>query len=271
MTWWFSACHRSPSKHYIKRLVGLPGDRIVYRDKQLVINGEPVSVEAGGCCASAMDAMPAWASSAWVSAEHEILVLPQRRELPREFVVPEGRYFMMGDNRDNSKDSRYPDVGMVPERKYGGQSSTYLADLAAGLEPGRQPNRLTQEISICRTRESGMTAIGMVIALAIRRAVSACRSATGARLSRAHEGQIGDGESCERTRVAKSRPLPEVKNALAKRYNVEGITHPRIRGYQDRQGRIGHSHRVAKYDHVVPYLGNISFLVAFDDYMDIPR
>lgn len=111
-----------PSKHYIKRLVGLPGDRIVYRDKRLVINGEPVSVEVSGLVRAGNGAQARLGVEHLGSAEHEILVVPQRRELPREFVVPEGRYFMMGDNRDNSKDSRYPEVGMVPERNIVGRA-----------------------------------------------------------------------------------------------------------------------------------------------------
>jgi signal peptidase I len=111
-----------PSKHYIKRLVGLPGDRIVYRNKQLMINGEPISIEAAGRRRVANGLNALLSIERLGEAEHEVLILPQRREQPREFVVPEGRYFMMGDNRDNSKDSRYPEVGFVPERNIVGKA-----------------------------------------------------------------------------------------------------------------------------------------------------
>lgn len=111
-----------PSKHYIKRLVGLPGDRIVYRDKRLEINGESVSVDEAGSVRVGNGLRARLGIERLGKAEHEILVLPQRREQPQEFVVPQGRYFMMGDNRDNSKDSRYPEVGMVPERNIVGKA-----------------------------------------------------------------------------------------------------------------------------------------------------
>ncbi len=111
-----------PSKHYIKRLVGLPGDRIVYRDKQLVINGEPVSLEAAGFKRVGNGLNAHLGIERLGDAVHEILVLPQRREQAQEYVVPEGRFFMMGDNRDNSKDSRYPEVGMVPAKNIVGKA-----------------------------------------------------------------------------------------------------------------------------------------------------
>ncbi len=111
-----------PNKHYIKRLVGLPGDRITYRDKQLVINGEPVDLEANGSYQLDNGLRARLGIERLGGKSHEILVLPQRREQVREFVVPEGHYFMMGDNRDNSKDSRYAEVGMVPERNIVGKA-----------------------------------------------------------------------------------------------------------------------------------------------------
>lgn len=105
-----------PNKHYIKRLVGLPGDKIYYSDKQLTINGEPVSLEANGHYRIGNSVNARQVTELLGEKRHEILVIPQRRDGPLEFVVPDGRYFMMGDNRDNSKDSRYSDVGMIPDK-----------------------------------------------------------------------------------------------------------------------------------------------------------
>ena len=109
-----------PNKHYIKRLVGLPGDRIRYEDKQLIINGEPVDLAANGYYRIGNSIKARQVTEMLGDKQHEILVLPQRRDAPLELVVPEGHYFMMGDNRDNSSDSRV--WGQVPERDIVGKA-----------------------------------------------------------------------------------------------------------------------------------------------------
>lgn len=111
-----------PNKHYIKRLVGLPGDQIRYVNKRLTINGEPVELQAGGVYPLDDGRRATLGVEQLGAAEHEILVVPQRRDQPLAIEVPAGHYFMMGDNRDNSKDSRYSEVGMVPERNIVGKA-----------------------------------------------------------------------------------------------------------------------------------------------------
>lgn len=111
-----------PNKHYIKRLVGLPGDKIRYQDKRLMINGEPVDLEANGFYRIGNSINARQVTESLGGKQHEILLIPQRRDDPIEFVVPEGHYFMMGDNRDNSKDSRYADVGMIPDKNVVGKA-----------------------------------------------------------------------------------------------------------------------------------------------------
>ncbi len=130
---------KDPSLDYIKRVVGVPGDKVVYKNKRLSINGREL----------AYDKLPEYLDEERLSyfshyrehltgAAHEILndnkvpgyvpspdLFPQH-ELCRynlegfECTVPAGHYFMMGDNRDNSLDSRY--WGFVPDRNIVGKA-----------------------------------------------------------------------------------------------------------------------------------------------------
>ncbi len=107
-------------QNYIKRVIGLPGDRITYRNKQLFINGEAMAQVPDGpyegrgrnAVGSRIPAQKRTENLA--GRRHEILIettQPQPGE--QSWVVPEGHYFMMGDNRDHSSDSRV--WGLVPE------------------------------------------------------------------------------------------------------------------------------------------------------------
>ena len=133
----------NPTLDYIKRVVGVPGDHVEYRNKRLSINGELVQVEA------AEDFQYVDGGLSFINAlrfsemlgehRHSIIVNPEApplqlagvKQFPqrencdyneREFscVVPPGHYFMMGDNRDSSSDSRY--WGFVPEENIVGKA-----------------------------------------------------------------------------------------------------------------------------------------------------
>ena len=115
---------KDPSIDYIKRVVGLPGDKIAYYNKQLFINGEPAT-QTGLGTYDGVGAGVSMAGSKILSenltgVKHNILIDAQRGTLEGEFQVPEGRYFVMGDNRDNSNDSRY--WGVVPEENLVGKA-----------------------------------------------------------------------------------------------------------------------------------------------------
>lgn len=128
-----------PTVDYIKRVVGVPGDKVVYRNKRLLINGQPLSYQT----------MPDFLDEEHLNysrqltenlngVSHRILNddrapafvndpfnFPKRENCSYDnegfsCVVPEGHYFMMGDNRDNSLDSRY--WGFVPDQNIVGKA-----------------------------------------------------------------------------------------------------------------------------------------------------
>ena len=103
-----------PSTNYIKRLVGLPGDHVRVRDKRVWVNGELQPVTLDGIYEGFGHTGAQIAEEKLGDVPHRVLYIPQRPSYDFDDVVPEGRYFFMGDNRDNSRDSRFPEVGYVP-------------------------------------------------------------------------------------------------------------------------------------------------------------
>ncbi|AQZ93322.1 signal peptidase I [Halopseudomonas phragmitis] len=129
-----------PRVNYIKRVVGLPGDHVAYADKQLFVNGEPVSREL--LRVEPDDEVPAGhplqaIAEADVFQEQlgETTHLIRHKRLSqappaREWVVPEGHYFMVGDNRDNSNDSRYWSASDMPRELWGMVPDNYIVGKA---------------------------------------------------------------------------------------------------------------------------------------------
>ncbi len=115
---------KDPSVDYIKRVVGLPGDTVGYYNKVVYINGEPVGQVPAGIYIGTGSGVPMSGASKrreqLGAVQHDILVVPRKPDMEGEFVVGEGEYFVMGDNRDNSNDSRY--WGTVPEENLVGKA-----------------------------------------------------------------------------------------------------------------------------------------------------
>jgi signal peptidase I len=115
---------KDPAIDYIKRVIGVPGDRVVYEDKTLYINDEKVAqIPEGSYIGKGSGLSMSGAnvrSEVLGEVKHDILVVNGVGGVSTDVVVPEGHYFVMGDNRDNSNDSRY--WGFVPDENLVGRA-----------------------------------------------------------------------------------------------------------------------------------------------------
>jgi signal peptidase I len=131
----------NPSLDYIKRVIGLPGDRIQMKEGQLYINGTAVPREKVGQIdnpdITEVDRpVDVYKETLPNGVSYDTLDLTPSSigDNTREFVVPEGHYFMMGDNRDNSTDSRFS-VGFVPAENLVGRANIIFFSIANGASP----------------------------------------------------------------------------------------------------------------------------------------
>jgi signal peptidase I len=111
-----------PQQHFVKRVIGLPGDRIHLSNKQVFVNGQPL-IEGYTIYRSTQrnyyrDDFP---TTKYIDGNVEPRWWIQMRKLIEDgtLIVPEGHYFVLGDNRDESLDSRY--WGFVPQENIVGR------------------------------------------------------------------------------------------------------------------------------------------------------
>ncbi|MFC3218010.1 signal peptidase I [Tianweitania populi] len=131
----------NPALDYIKRVIGLPGDRIQVRRGVLYINDQAVPREQVGQInnpdiTEENRPVDVYRETLPNGVSYNTLDLSPNAvgDDTREFVVPPAHYFMMGDNRDNSTDSRFT-VGYVPEENLVGRANIIFFSIADGASP----------------------------------------------------------------------------------------------------------------------------------------
>jgi signal peptidase I len=111
-----------PSTHYIKRLIGLPGDHIVVHDNRLTINGSAVPLQPDGIYSGGYGFSGSQLGVERLGDNHQIMLATDRISTDYDAIVPAKHYFFMGDNRNDSQDSRFPQVGFVPAENLVGRA-----------------------------------------------------------------------------------------------------------------------------------------------------
>ncbi len=109
---------------FIKRIIGIPGDEVKYINKKLYINGEEINREVQGRYLGVGASRQYLESVEYLEKlggqPYRVIVRTDSTSIDSQFIVPKGKYFVLGDNRDNSRDSRF--WGFVSERNLMGKA-----------------------------------------------------------------------------------------------------------------------------------------------------
>jgi signal peptidase I len=133
------------SQVWVKRVIGLPGDRIALRDGRVIINGTPVGLKADGTGQAESEDGARTTAARYIETlpggkQHVIFKLTPSEPLDNmaEITVPPGHLFVMGDNRDNSADSRVPlrdgGVGLLPVSDLVGRVDAVVGSWDLGMK-----------------------------------------------------------------------------------------------------------------------------------------
>jgi len=136
-----------PTVNYVKRVVGLPGDVVEYHqaNKRITINGELVPIELAGPYKEEPGTVLGWEQLG--EHRHRVLLTQGALSPGGRYEVPAGHYFMMGDFRDNSQDSRFLDlVGFVPEGNLVGRATGIWMNWRRPSEGGPRWERIGEGI-----------------------------------------------------------------------------------------------------------------------------
>ncbi|HEX5418582.1 MAG TPA: signal peptidase I [Gammaproteobacteria bacterium] len=135
-----------PSINYIKRVVGLPGDTVYYDQdkKRLTIDGKPIPLHVVGPYPDQPETV--LGEEQLGHHDHNVLLMTQVLSRGGTYQVPKGHYFCMGDNRDNSEDSRYPQVSFVPEGNLVGRAERIWMSWRPPSEGGPRWSRIGMHI-----------------------------------------------------------------------------------------------------------------------------
>jgi signal peptidase I len=146
-----------PTQNYIKRLIGLPGDVIEYRRQTLFVNGQKIQttkiedyIQEGKTESQDQFTQVLPIGDSQSDRVSSSILLRKRSSLNANagrWVVPEGNYFMMGDNRDNSADSRSRDFTFVPDENIVGRAFFVWMSWNLGSGGGFDSDRIGTKIT----------------------------------------------------------------------------------------------------------------------------